>query len=268
MELNFKEALAAVSRALPAVLFRALVFVAGGFAVILLFGMLLFASRQAGDTGSVMIIGLFVMILCGGFVTVRMLQRFFLYRQRAAMLFLFSGSPNMSASLREVARIFPAYPAWVILNRRISRAITVHSHGHGEGMTGLPASGVLSQAILALAFSRNGPDISLSAREGLALFLRHGDKTRRLTRRWLWASFHCLAFLFICLALSNWFFFSSAGVPVWIGLVLAAAIAWLLHQAFLVPFALAGITGTLLAETKGHEPDVALCEKIAPLLTR
>ena len=53
----------------------------------------------------------------------------------------------------------------------------------------------------------------------------------------------------------------------WIGVVLAAAIARLLHQAFIAPFVLAGLSASLLAETKGHEPDAALCEKITPLLT-
>jgi len=74
-----------------------------------------------------------------------------------------------------------------------------------------------------------------------------------------------LAFVFFCLALPNWIFFRGAGVPVWIGIALAAAIAWLLHQAFAVPVVLAGVSATLLAETRERIPDPELCEKLAAL---
>lgn len=74
-----------------------------------------------------------------------------------------------------------------------------------------------------------------------------------------------LAFLFLCLALPNWFFFRGAGVPVAVGVALAAAIAWFLHQAFIAPLALAGVSAALLAETRGREPDLALCQAIATL---
>ncbi|HSQ35622.1 MAG TPA: hypothetical protein VLQ89_06500, partial [Candidatus Binatia bacterium] len=69
------------------------------------------------------------------------------------------------------------------------------------------------------------------------------------------------------LAVPNWIIFSSAGAPPAIGLVLALVIAWTLHQAFISPLALAGVSAALLSETQGCEPDAALCEKLAPLLT-
>ena len=49
-------------------------------------------------------------------------------------------------------------------------------------------------------------------------------------------------------------------------MVLAAAIAWLLHRAFVVPFVLAGISATLLAETRGRTPDPDLCKKLDSLV--
>ena len=49
--------------------------------------------------------------------------------------------------------------------------------------------------------------------------------------------------------------------------MLAAAIAWMLHQAFIVPFVLAGVSASLLAAVKGREPDPALMEKIRLQLT-
>jgi hypothetical protein len=128
------------------------------------------------------------------------------------------------------------------------------------------AVGALSQAILALAFSRGGTDAGRSAREGLVLYFRYGVESRRLARQWLWLSAAVLAFLFLCLALPNWFFFRSAGAPVEIGIVLAVAIAWLLHQAFIQPFVLAGITGALLAETRGKNSDPDFIEKLGSLV--
>ena len=123
-------------------------------------------------------------------------------------------------------------------------------------------SWTLAQAILVLAFSRGNIEPARSIREGLALYFRHGAESRRLARRWLWFSAGGLAFLFLCLAIPNWFFFTSSGTPVGIGIVLAAAIAWLLHQAFVQPFVLAGVSGALLAETLGHTPDPESCEKL------
>ena len=125
---------------------------------------------------------------------------------------------------------------------------------------------MLSQAVLTLAFSRAGSGAGLPTREALALFLEYGEECRRQARQWSFFSFAGLVFLFLCLALPNWFFFASAGAPVWIGLVLAAAIAWLLHRAFVVPFVLAGISGTLLAETRGRTPDPDLLKKLDTLV--
>ncbi|HSQ34948.1 MAG TPA: hypothetical protein VLQ89_03045, partial [Candidatus Binatia bacterium] len=59
--------------------------------------------------------------------------------------------------------------------------------------------------------------------------------------------------------------FSSAGAPVWIGFTLAAVSAWVLHQAFVVPFVLAGVSAALLGECKDKNPDRELCEKLSPL---
>ena len=71
--------------------------------------------------------------------------------------------------------------------------------------------------------------------------------------------------LFLAWPCPTGFFFSGAGAPVWIGIALAAAIAWLLHQAFIVPFVLAGVSAALLAETRDRIPDPELCEKLAAL---
>ena len=121
---------------------------------------------------------------------------------------------------------------------------------------------MLVQAILALAFSRGSTDPGRSVREGLALYFRHGMESRRLARQWLWFLLTGLVFLFLCLAVPNWFFFRGTGTPVWIGIVLAATIAWLLHQAFIQPLVLAGVSVALLAETRGKTPDKDLCEKL------
>jgi hypothetical protein len=102
---------------------------------------------------------------------------------------------------------------------------------------------------------------------GLALYWRHGDNTRRLAKRWLGFSLAGWVLLFFILALANGFIFLSAGVPVVIGITLAFVIAWVVHQAFVAPLALAGVSAALLAEAEGREPDPALCEKLAPLLT-
>jgi hypothetical protein len=281
---HFKEALATLSRALPVILFRAGIFVAGGFMVIILFGMLLFALRFTGGASPAVAIVFTVPVLLGWWAGGRILQRFFLYRQRAAMLFLFSGysaaAPGLAAATQEAGRLFPDHSRWEVLNRGLRRALSAFYRGGGEfpmhpavaaggrfsGAIDLLAVGALSQAILALAFSRGGTDAGRSAREGLVLYFRYGVESRRLARQWLWLSAAVLAFLFLCLALPNWFFFRSAGAPVEIGIVLAVAIAWLLHQAFIQPFVLAGITGALLAETRGKNSDPDFIEKLGSLV--
>ena len=286
MGINFKEALAMLSQALPAVLFRAGIFVAGGFMVIILFGMLLFVFRLAGGASQVVAIVVAVLALLGWWISGRVLQRFFLYRQRAAMLFLFSGcslpAPGLAMAIHEVGRYFNSYSQWQALNRRLRLTLLSFYRSNEQVFEALAlprqtgvgkyidilAAGPLSQAVLALAFSRGGTDAGRSAREGLALYFRHGMESRRLARQWLWFSAAGLVFLFLCLAIPNWFFFRSAGAPVEIGFVLAAAIAWLLHQAFVIPFVLAGVSGMLLAETRGKIPDPNLCEKLGSLSSK
>jgi hypothetical protein len=266
---HFREALATISRALSPVIFRAGIFVAGGFGVIVLCGMLLFIFRPASGIDPIFALFLVVPVLVGGWVSIWLLQRFFLYRQQAAMLFLFSGRnpafPGLAGALQEGGRIFPDHSRWAALNRALRRAIAGLAADGSPAKSARPDAAVLSQAVLTLAFSRAGADAGLQTREALALFLEYGEECRSQSRQWSFFSFAGLAFLFLCLALPNWFFFASAGAPVWIGMVLAAAIAWLLHRAFVVPFVLAGISGTLLAETRDRIPDPELCEKLAML---
>jgi hypothetical protein len=276
MDLNFKEALATLSRALPLVLMRAGVFVAGGFMVIVLFAMLLFASRLIGGAVALPIIPIALLLLGGGWVAARVLERFFLYRHRAAMLFLFSSGPGpaTAAAFNEVARLFPDYASWSAWGKNVRRFLAVAHRGGDElplltveqgKAVGLPVSDLLSQALLALAFSRRGRTTGQAVGEGLALCLRYGATSRALARRWQRFSAAGLALLFLSLAAPNWFLFRSAGAPVWIGVALAAAIAWLLHQAFIVPVALAGVSAALLAATRDRAPDPGLCEELAVL---
>lgn len=284
MNLNFREALLALSRALPLVLFRAGVFVAGGFMVIVFFGMLLLASRLAVGAGQAVAAVMTAVAVLGWWVSGRVLQRFFLYRQRAAMLLAFSGcstaAGGMAATSEESKRLVPDYPRWKLLNRSLRRALIASSRGGEIAFMAPPAArgsggvaraldrlatGPLCQAIMALAYARGGADGGRSLREALALYFAHGMESPRLARRWMLFSAEGLIFLFLCLAVPNWFFFASAAAPLWIGVILAAAIAWLLHQAFVAPFALAGVSAALLAETKGHEPDPELSKKLNAL---
>jgi hypothetical protein len=281
MGVNFREALATLSRALPVVLFRAGIFVAGGFMVIIIFGMLLFALRLAGSANQGVVIVVAVTVVLGWLVSGLVLQRFFFYRYRAAMLLLFSGRSlpvsGLAAVIREAGRFFPNYSRWAVVNRGLRRALSALYPGSGEypelpvpaanrsfsGAIDLLAKRQISQAILVLAFSRGSNDPGRSELEGLSLYFRHGHESRRLARHWLWFSAAGLAFVFLCLALPNWFIFRSAGAPVRIGFILAATIAWLLYQAFLVPLVLSGISGRLLAETCGKTPDPDLCKTLS-----
>lgn len=271
MDVNFKDALTVIYRALPVVLFRAGIFAAGGFLVIIFFGMLLFILRPASGIDPVFALFLVVPVLVGGWAGAWLLQRFFLYRQQAAMLFLFSGRKSavrgLAGALQEVSRLFPAHSSWAALNRTLRRALACLAPDGSPAKSARPYVSVLSQAVLALAFSRAGTGAGLQTREALALFIANGEECRNQSRQWSFFSFSGLAFLFLCLALPNWFFFASAGAPVWIGMVLAAVIAGLLHQAFIVPIVLAGICGSLLAETRDKTPDPALCEQFAPFFT-
>ena len=111
MDNQFREALATISRSLPPVIFRAGVFVAGGFGAIVLCGMLLFIFRPASGIAPAFALLLVVPVLVGGGACAWLLQRFFLYRQQAAMLFLFSGrrplSPGLAGALSEAAAFSP-----------------------------------------------------------------------------------------------------------------------------------------------------------------
>jgi hypothetical protein len=284
MDINFRVALAPLSRALTVVLFRAWVFVAGGFTVIIIFGMMLFVSRTAGGAGSAVAIVFAGLAILGWWVIGRVLRRFFLYRRQSVMLLLFSGyvppASGLTAAVREVGRFFPDYSSWRIVNRRLRLALSAFYRGGKEfpmqpavvstgsisGIGDQLAIGSLSQAILALAFSRGSTDTRGSVREGLVLYFQHGVESRNQARQWLWLSAAGLAILFFCIALPNWFFFKSAGTPVWFGIVLAAVIARMLHQAFVLPFVLAGVCGSLLAETNGKIPDPGLCEKLGSIV--
>jgi len=278
MNLNFREALVTLTRALPLVLFRAGIFVAGGFAIIILFGMLLVAFRLAGGS-PILPLAAGLLVFSGWWISALVMRRFFLYRHRAGMLLLFSGrtlpSPGLATAIREAGRFFPDHSRWAAVNRNLRRFLAVQHRFGAElpvladaraGAVDLLATGLLGQSILVLAFLRDGKDASQSAREGLALYLEHGLAARNSSRAWLGFSAVGLLLLFLCLALPNWFFFGMAGVPAWIGVALAAVIAWLLHQAFVVPFVLAGISSTLLAETRGYAPDPDLSEKLASML--
>jgi hypothetical protein len=128
MGVNFREALATLSRALPVVLFRAGIFVAGGFMVIIIFGMLLFALRLAGSANQGVVIVVAVTVVLGWLVSGLVLQRFFFYRYRAAMLLLFSGRSlpvsGLAAVIREAGRFFPNYSRWAVVNRGLRRALS------------------------------------------------------------------------------------------------------------------------------------------------
>jgi len=254
--------------------------VAGGFAVIILFGMLLIASRLAAGAGQIVAVGIALLAVPAWWVSGRVLQRFFIYRHRAAMLLYFSGRPLVAAGLaaanEESKGLIPDHSRWTSLNRSLRTSLFAFIQGNsilpsppaGDRPWGLTrildllAMGHLGQAILALAYARGGTDGGRSVREGLVLYFNYGMESRRLARRWLLFSAAGLLFLFLCLAVPNWLFFRSAGAPVWIGVLLAAVIARLLHQAFIVPFVLAGVSAALLAETKGNAPDPELCEKL------
>jgi hypothetical protein len=278
MNLNFKEALALLSQSLPLVLLRSGFYVAGGFMVILLFAMLLVVVRLANGVTPAQVTVMALLLIGGGWITGLTLERFFLYRYQAALLCLFSRhpgtAPGLAAALREASRSYPGPASWATQKGRLRRFLAM-VHRDREGFLLPPgdrgqalgplASGPLGQAVMVLAFARGGDNVGQAVREGLALCLRHGTTSRVAARSWGRFSTTGLALIFLCLALPNWIIFRSAGVPVWIGIALAAAIAWLLHQAFIVPLALAGVSAVLLAETRDRIPDPELYGKLAAL---
>ncbi len=129
MNLNFKEALAALSRALPLVLLRAGVYVAGGFMVIVLFAMLLIAARLANGVTPAQVTIMALLLMGGGWVTGLVLERFFLFRYHAALLFLFSSppgtAPGLAAALCEAARFFPGPALWAALEAGLRRFLAM-----------------------------------------------------------------------------------------------------------------------------------------------
>lgn len=284
MAVNVKEALALLNRALPLVLLRAGIIASAGFVMIVVFGILLFAFRPAGGVSRCVATTIVILVVLGLSTGGRMVRHFFLFRIRAAMLFLFSGcvvpAPTLTAAIREAGRYFQNHSQWQSLNywlRRVvlapfcfnAQAREISSLPHfwkGGKLAKLLNSGVLGQAVLVLAFSRRGSDIRQCACEGAALYLAFGMESRRLAKRWLGLSVFGFLILVLFLGMPTWFFFSNTGAPVWIGIVLAAVIAWVLHQAFILPFTLAGVGAALLAETKDKTPDRDICDKLNSLI--
>jgi hypothetical protein len=281
LNLDFKEALATLYRGLPAVLIRAAVLAAGGFSAIIVFAMLLFARRFAGGSTIASVI-IAPAAVSGWAASGLAVQRLFLFRYRAAMLLLFSGralpAAGLAAALKESRNLFGSYSQWRALNLKLRRAMPFARNmsgknlkrttaGKGRRFPDFSAKAIIGQAVMALALSRGGADFPASLREGLALALGDGAAWQRLSRGWLLFSAAGQASIFLCLALPNWFIFSSAGAPVWIGIILAAIISVLLHQAFVVPIALAGFVGALLVEPRGQTPDPGTCEKLIPFFT-
>ncbi len=266
MELNFRGALAALARAFPAYLPYAGVLVLAGLLVLLEFAIFLVALRLALISAPVAAWIITAAILMAGWLTLTAWRRWFLFRRLAAMLYLFSGADSCRAKAA-VGQWFPSHSAWARWNRGLRRALASLGReiGPASGSGARPVQSLFRPAILALAFTRGGP-IEAALREGLALYCRHGARTSALARRWLGFSVTGLALLFLCLALPNWFFFRVAGAPVTVGVALAAVISWYLHQAFIAPLAMAGVSASLLTETKGREPDASLSEKAASLL--
>ncbi len=262
--MNFRGALAALARAFPAYPLYAGLWVLGGLLVLLEFALLLVVPRMVPIAAPMAAGIVTAAILLAGWLTLVSWRRLFLFRRQAAMLYFFSAADPCRAKA-VVGQWFPSHSAWARWNRGLRRALARLGREIGPAAGGLPLQSLFSPAILALAFARGG-QIETALRDGLALYCRHGERTLPLARRWLGVSALGLLLLFLCLALPNWFFFRGAGAPVAVGIALAAAIACFLHQAFVAPLALAGVSAALLAETSGFEPDPALCETIAPLL--
>jgi hypothetical protein len=281
LDLDFKEALATLSRGLPAALIRAAVLAAGGFSAIIVFGMLLFARRFAGGSSIVLAIIAMAAVLAWA-ASGLAVQRLFLFRYRAVMLLLFSGrvlpAAGLATAVEESRGLFGSYSRWRALNKKLRRALSISGGLSGqiskitpqEKVRRLPdfgSNGIVAQAVMALALSRGGADIMATLKEGLVLAFGVGAARQRLAKDWMLFSIAGLASIFVCLALPNWLIFSGAGAPVWIGIALSAAIAVLLHQAFVVPFVLAGLSGALLNDSHGRTADRDLIEKVNSLFS-
>jgi len=271
LELNFRRALAALARAFPAYLPYAGVLVLAGLLVLLEFAIFLVVLRLALISAPVAAWIVTAAILLAGWLTLAAWRRLFLFRRQAAMLYLFSGADPCRAKAA-VGQWFPSHSTWARWNRDLRRALfALRREGAlraapTAGIGGWLSSPACGGAVLSLAFAR-GHEAEAAIRAALALFFSCGERTRSAARNWLGFSALGLGLIFLSLAIPNWFFFRAAGAPVAVGVALAAVISWYLHQAFVAPLALAGVSAALLAETSGREPDPALCEKIAPLLT-
>ena len=134
--------------------------------------MLLFIFRPASGIDPVFGLFLVVPVLVGGWVSAWLLQRFFLYRQQAAMLFLFSGRKPASPGWPAPSRRPAAFPRSFALGGpepRPAQALFAFHRGGEERFDrigcrrrrsfpdpGPAGPAAVSQAILTLAFSRAG----------------------------------------------------------------------------------------------------------------
>jgi hypothetical protein len=262
---NLRDALAALARAFPAFLPHAAFLLLGGMLVLLEFAVALICLRQVRLTPPQMAVIAAAFILSAGWVTFVSWQRIFLFRRKAFMFFLFSGAePGQArASANEM---FPSYSAWTAQNRDLRRVLAGlrRKTGQGTGVGDRLAEWSIRAAIYSLSFYRGGG----AAANGkvFALYWSHGQRTRHRARQWLKSMTIGLVLLFLCLAFPSWFFFSSAGAPLAVGIALAAVIAWFLHQAFFVPLAQAGISAALLEETAAKDADPMLAAEIEAML--
>jgi hypothetical protein len=263
--LNLKEALAAVSRAVPDVLVHAAILAAGGVLVLVQFVAWLWVLRWTGWRGGAAVVALAALLLLGAWMTLLLLRRCFLLRRRAAMLFLFAGGePSLAAAA--VGHFFPSCASWAGCRRLLRGGLRALRGSEPLKAPAALGAAPTCPALMALALARGG-DRETALCEALALYWRNCERTRALAPRWLGFSLAGLALLFLLLAVPNWLFFQSAGAPIVVGFVLAAAISPFLHQAFVAPLAWAGVSAALSAEAKGRAPDAGLCAKLAGLLT-
>lgn len=270
MGLNLREALAAVSRAFADFLVHVASFVACGFVALVEFTALLVVARGAGIRGPAAVPLLAALVVLAGVLTLAAWERLF-FRRQAAMLFAFAGR-DAGAAIREARMAFPDAASWSRAGRRLRRALvalrrTEEAADLRPGITGLAAEAAFCRAILVLAVSRGSDDPGKGLPGALALYWRHGAETRRTAEGWLRFSAAAQGLLFAVLALANWLTFRHAGAPAAVGVALAVVVAWPLHRAFFAPLALAGVSASLLAETRGREPDADLSGRIASLLT-
>lgn len=270
MVLNLREALAAVARAFADFLVLAAAFVACGFLALAEFAALLVVARGAGFHGPAAVPLLAVLIVLAGALTMAAGERLF-FRRQAAMLFAFAGRDAGPAG-REARTVFPDAASWSRTGRRLRQALHALRRANvpaatRPGIAERLAEAAFCRAILVLAISREETDRAKGVAAALALYWQQGAETRRMAERWLRFSAMAQALLFAILALANVLIFRQAGAPAAIGVALAVVVAWPLHRAFFAPLALAGVSATLIEETRGREPDPALREKIGSLPT-